>query len=109
MPDDSAGGGRVPPRAGLTFETNFAALVAAHARRRGDERMLDSEAWRGEVLELFGYTVVRDAGDDANTWFMGANIEGKASFPLFYFGPAIDYVNRCADEAAANYPNFSFR
>src|SRR5271170_115789 len=43
MPDDSVSGGPLPSRAGLTFETNFAALVAAHARQRGDQPMLDFE------------------------------------------------------------------
>jgi len=86
--------------------------IIEHARAVGAERIEVTAgaagAWRGEVLELFGYTLVRDAGEEANSWFVGANIKGKATFPLFYFGPAIDYVNRCAGEAAANYPNFSF-
>jgi hypothetical protein len=95
-----------------TAEQNgqWIAGLIKHAPAAGASRTEVSEAaaaaWRGEVVELFGYTLVCAAGEGANTWFMGANIEGKAAFPLFYFGPAIDYVNRCADEAGANYPSF---
>jgi cation diffusion facilitator CzcD-associated flavoprotein CzcO len=97
-----------------TTEQNgqWIAGIIEHARAVDADRVEVSEnaaaAWRGEVVELFGYTLVHETGEEANTWFMGANIEGKTPFPLFYFGPAIDYVNRCADEAAANYPNFDF-
>jgi hypothetical protein len=54
-------------------------------------------------------TLVYEAGGRANSWFMGSNIAGKAVRPLFYFGPAIEYVNACAAEAEHGYPNFSLR
>jgi long-chain acyl-CoA synthetase len=41
MPNDGAKDARVARPAGSTLEANFAALVAAHARWRGDDRMLD--------------------------------------------------------------------
>jgi cyclohexanone monooxygenase len=97
-----------------TAEQNgqWIAGIIEHARNVGAERVEVSEsaalAWRGGVVELYGYTLACHAGEEANSWFIGANIEGKAAFPLFYFGPAIDYVNRCVDEAAAKFPNFAF-
>ena len=91
---------------------SFIAGIIEHARNIDAERVEVSAnaaaAWRGEVVELFGYTLVRETGEDAHSWFVGANIEGKTTFPLFYFGPAIDYVNRCDGEATADYPNFDF-
>jgi hypothetical protein len=38
-------------------------------------------------------------GTDANSWFLGVNVEGKHAAPLFYFGRANVYINRLVDVA----------
>jgi hypothetical protein len=84
--------------------------LVAHAEAVGADRIevtdRAAEAWRDGVLELWRQTLVYEAGGRANSWFMGSNIPGKAVRPLFYFGPAIEYVNRCEREAEAGYPSF---
>lgn len=88
--------------------TGLIERAEADGRRHIEVSAAAAEAWRREALELFSYTLVHEAGEEANSWFMGANIEGKATRPLFYFGPAIDYVNRCTQESEDGYPNFIF-
>lgn len=45
-------------------------------------------------------------GSDVNSWFFGANIEGKPRAVNVYFGGAHVYADLCDAEAAAGYPGF---
>lgn len=56
------------------------------------------EEWVKETARSLEATVMR-LGDRANSWFLGANVEGKARAPLFYFGRANVYFELLADVA----------
>ena len=50
------------------------------------------EAWVKLMQELLDYTLLGQA-TELKSWFMGANIEGKAHAPLHYFGGATGYFD----------------
>jgi len=51
------------------------------------------DLWVRETADLFERSLVR-RGAIANSWFVGANVEGKPVAPLFYFGRADAYFRR---------------
>jgi hypothetical protein len=60
------------------------------------------DAWvkhSGELVE--GSMLV-----EANSWFVGANIPGKARAILLYANPAPKFREKCAQVAANNYEGF---
>ncbi|WP_072801519.1 flavin-containing monooxygenase [Rhodococcoides yunnanense] len=63
------------------------------------------EAWNDHVQEiaLGGLTAY---GKDANSWAVGANIEGKPRVYNVYYAGFKAYADRCDEEAAAGYTNF---
>lgn len=63
------------------------------------------ESWNQHVQEvaLAGLTAY---GKDANSWAVGANIEGKPRVYNVYYAGFKEYADRCDSEAAAGYPNF---
>jgi cation diffusion facilitator CzcD-associated flavoprotein CzcO len=61
-----------------------------------------AEAWTEHVDAVAQGTLFVKA----NSWYMGANIEGKRRLFMPYIGGFGNYRHRCDDEAAAGYPNF---
>lgn len=80
-----------------TFESN--GIDAFHPTAEAQE------SWNEHVQEvaLGGLTA---HAKDANSWSVGANIEGKPRVYNVYFAGFKAYADRCDDEAAAGYPNF---
>src|SRR5581483_1527561 len=97
-----------------TAERNAAMTVEliGVAEERGATRIeaeaKAADAWRAETIAMSEMTLAHEAAVRARSWFMGANIEGKAVRPVFYTGPAWEYMNSCERERAAGYPNFRF-
>jgi cation diffusion facilitator CzcD-associated flavoprotein CzcO len=60
------------------------------------------EAWANHVNEAGDRTILKDA----KSWFLGANIPGKARFHLLYANPAPTYRAECAAAAASGYKDF---
>lgn len=78
----------------------------SHLMDRGVERIeaevQAQEAWVVEVIEAAAKTLYpRD-----NSWYMGANIEGKPRMILAYMGGLDTYTQRCAEIARDGYPGF---
>lgn len=44
------------------------------------------DAWSAHLNEVFRATLFAESAKKSGAWFVGANIPGKASTPLFYFG-----------------------
>jgi cyclohexanone monooxygenase len=61
------------------------------------------EAWAAEVSALANATLF----PRTDSWWTGANIEGKPRYFLAYLGGSI-YYQRIADVAAKNYEGFTF-
>jgi cation diffusion facilitator CzcD-associated flavoprotein CzcO len=64
------------------------------------------DAWGAHVAEVVSATLM----PSANSWYMGANIEGKARRFLPYLGPegVGGYRRRCAEIAEKGYEGFVF-
>jgi cyclohexanone monooxygenase len=64
------------------------------------------DAWGAHVAEVVNSTLM----PDANSWYMGANIAGKARRFLPYLGPegVGGYRRKCAEVAEKGYEGFAF-
>jgi hypothetical protein len=62
------------------------------------------EAWMDIVATLADKTLV----SKANTWYVGANIEGKTKGLTMYTGGFANYRNSCADAQTNGYREFTF-
>lgn len=60
--------------------------------------------WAAEVARAADATLLPQA---ASSWYLGANVPGKARVFLPYAGGYARYRATCADEAAAGYPGFA--
>lgn len=63
------------------------------------------QAWADHVTDV-AHMIVAAKGEAVNTWFAGANIEGKAHKFNVYFGGANAYFTMIADSAAKDYEGF---
>ena len=54
------------------------------------------QGWVDEVDRSLHATLMRK-GTLAHSWFLGLNVEGKATAPLFFFGRANKYFDRLAE------------
>jgi hypothetical protein len=60
--------------------------------------------WATEVARAADATLLPQA---ASSWYLGANVPGKARVFLPYAGGYARYRATCDDEAAAGYPGFA--
>ncbi len=101
--------GNFPPT--TEFAVNWVADAIAHLRETGNDMMEAKpdavSAWMGKLQAIIDATVLGQ-GEAVRTWYLGANVPGKAHVPLFYLGGAPAYcadLKDCADNA---YREFAF-
>lgn len=70
------------------------AYMQEHGYSRAEPSIEAEKAWAAQTNEVIEYTVAR-YGVQGNSWFMGANVEGKLREPLVYFGGADAYIQQC--------------
>lgn len=63
------------------------------------------EAWVAHHEEVAGATLV----SKTHSWYLGSNVPGKPRRLLSYIGGVGTYRQKCAEEAAADYPSFDRR
>jgi cation diffusion facilitator CzcD-associated flavoprotein CzcO len=98
----------LPP--GAEQEGGWIADLIAHMRANGTrfvEPLPETErAWNRHVREVAeGSLIVH--GEKVNSWFTGANIDGKARAFNVYFGGAHVYGDKLEAEAEAGYPGLA--
>lgn len=97
----------LPP--GAEHEATWIAACIEHMRAAGIDAMEPKEdaefEWNRHVGEV-AHSTQAIFGSDVNSWFFGANIEGKPRAVNVYFGGAHVYADLCDAEAAAGYPGF---
>ena len=64
-------------------------------------------AWGQLIQELLDATLLGEAVD-LKSWFMGANVEGKAHAPLHYFGGAAGYFDELQGTRERNFDGLAF-
>jgi cation diffusion facilitator CzcD-associated flavoprotein CzcO len=86
----------------IEHEVRWIGAAIDHSQRCEVARLEPGSAvvqeWVDEVDSSLNATLMRK-GTDANSWFLGVNVEGKHAAPLFYFGRANVYINRLVDVA----------
>jgi cation diffusion facilitator CzcD-associated flavoprotein CzcO len=65
------------------------------------------EAWVQLMQTILDMTLL-GAAVELNSWFMGANIPGKAHAPLHYFGGAAGYFDELNNSIAGGFEGFTF-
>jgi cyclohexanone monooxygenase len=65
------------------------------------------EAWVQLMQTILDMTLL-GAATELNSWFMGANIPGKAHAPLHYFGGAAGYFDELNNSVESGFDGFTF-
>ena len=65
------------------------------------------EQWGHHIQELLDATLL-GAGIEVNSWYLGANVPGKAHSVLFYFGGAGAYFKELHESFEQRFPGFVF-
>ncbi|MCR1783661.1 NAD(P)/FAD-dependent oxidoreductase [Nocardioides carbamazepini] len=66
-----------------------------------------AEGWTALCNEIAESLPATSVAADANSWFTGANVEGKAVAYNIYFGGHGSHADLCDEEAASEYPSFA--
>lgn len=97
----------LPP--GSEEQGNWIAEFIAHMRENGIEFAHPTEEaeeeWANHLNDV-AMSLVTRYSVEANSWFAGANIEGKARAFNVYFGGHAAHTDCCDTEAAEGYPHF---
>jgi cyclohexanone monooxygenase len=83
-----------------------------HLRASGKDRIEPRpgtmDRWSERLLKLFNATLLPGA-EAVGSYYVGANIPGKATGPLFYFGGAPKYFREIDAAAEAGYEGFAIK
>lgn len=80
--------------------------LRAGGKNRIEPRPGTMERWNQRLLQLFNATLL-PGSEKVGSYYVGANIPGKATGPLFYFGGAPKYFREIDAAAEAGYEGFS--
>jgi cyclohexanone monooxygenase len=96
-----------------SIEQNVGFIVNAikHLRENSIGAMEPTSAaenhWTQHTIDVAAMTIMPQ-GVDANSWFMGANIPGKARIVNVYFGGANNYFDRCDEVVKRGFEGYTF-
>ncbi|OUS96782.1 NAD(P)/FAD-dependent oxidoreductase [Rhodococcus sp. NCIMB 12038] len=95
----------------MNKQIEWIGAVLEYAREHGHERVEvtdeAAEAWVEQCEAAINATLLMQ-GAKAGSWFLGANIEGKKSRVLFYFGGVNAYVAALAQSIEEGFPGYVF-
>lgn len=101
--------GNFPPT--REFAVNWVADAIDHMRDTGADVMEADPAamrkWVRHLQEIVDATVLGQ-GEAVGTWFLGANVPGKARVPVFYLGGVPGYLAELQGSADDEYSGFAF-
>ena len=63
-----------------------------------------TENWCKMLNDVYNATVLPKGAEQANSWFIGANVPGKPIRLLFWFGGVVSYFELCQAEIDNNFP-----
>lgn len=79
-----------------------------HGYKEMEPKKEAQEQWVKLLTDTYEATVLPEAAKKAGSWYIGANIPGKAVRPLFWFGGVVSYFQICDGEADKDFPGLSF-
>lgn len=98
----------LPP--GAQHQGSWIGDAIAWMREHGEDHMQPTEAaaeeWTALCNEIAESLPATSVAAEANSWFTGANVEGKTVAYNIYFGGAGSHADLCDSEAANGYPSF---
>ena len=101
--------GNFPPV--TEYAVEWVADAIDHMRETGADVMEAEPAamdeWGRKLQEIVDATVLGQ-GEAVHTWFLGANVPGKARVPLFYLGGVPGWCGELRQSADADYSGFTF-
>jgi cyclohexanone monooxygenase len=89
----------------VDFIADLIAAMRAQGAKSVEAQLAAQQAWVAHVAEAANQTLF----PQANSWYMGANIPGKARVFLPYVGGVGPYRQKCEAVAAAGYEGFEVR
>ena len=84
---------------------DFLLHLGEHGITRAAVEPAAQEAWCEHVADVAKDTMFM--ADSCNSWYIGANIEGKPRVFLAYAGGLVAYMERCNDVAAHGYEGYA--
>jgi cyclohexanone monooxygenase len=92
------------------FSADWIGDAISHMKKSGADVMEATpeamDEWAHKLQDIIDQTVLGQ-GEAVNTWFLGANIPGKAHVPLFYMGGVPNFVADLEAAAEQGYPGFT--
>jgi len=94
--------------AGGEWQVDWIARFIEHMEAEG-HRWVDTTAdWEASWKEEVDAAAARTLYQRADSWYVGANIPGKARSFMIYIGGFDRYVQRCGEQVEAGYEGFVF-
>jgi hypothetical protein len=94
--------------AGGEWQVDWIARLIGHMGAQGHQRVDTApeweDRWGAEVEAAAAPTLYKRA----DSWYLGANIEGKPRVFMIYVGGFDRYMRRCEEQAGAGYEGFAF-
>lgn len=92
--------------AGAEWQVDFVVEVIRDLDKRGVKRIDTTKEWEhkwdAEVQGIASHTLFADT----DSWYKGANIEGKPKTFMVYIGGQPNYARRCREQIEAGYEGF---
>lgn len=96
----------------LDAQMGWIGKAIRHTEKENQQRIEVSQKaaddWGNHVVEAFNATYFHDTAKESGSWFVGGNIPGKATTPLFYFGGVPGWKKWLEDESDGNWSNMNF-
>jgi cyclohexanone monooxygenase len=92
-------------------QITFVGALLEHVHRSGFDRIEVTEAaaaeWKAGVDFLATMSAPLQVAEKYNSWFVGANVEGKPRDTYLYMGGFPMFFHQLDEEAATGYPSFA--
>lgn len=97
----------------LDNTADWIGMVISYMEKNGYKEMQPTreatEKWVKLLTDGYEATVLPEAAKKAGSWYIGANIPGKAIRPLFWFGGVVAYIQVCDTEVDNNFPGLKMK
>ena len=90
----------------IEFISQAISHMASQGVRAMEAKPEARDEWTAISLETSDALVTRE-GKNANSWYAGANVEGKPRVVSVFFGGANNYLDRCEAEVKGGFPGFT--
>ncbi|EFX06635.1 cyclohexanone monooxygenase [Grosmannia clavigera kw1407] len=96
----------------LDLETSWIGRTLRHMQdnrlTRIDASPASAQAWSAHLDDAFHSTIFAESAKSTGAWFVGSNVPGKSTAPLFYFGGVPSWQTWLDNEAKAGWTSMDF-